>query len=99
MPHDVYEGDEVVVRCSGVSSGMIGEVMYYKDESLLATHYHASGYTIPKASPSDSGSYSCEVHQLVFYRFTTERTRAVSGSHADHQALAAHQGELSDPVP
>ncbi|XP_045837905.1 Fc receptor-like protein 2 isoform X2 [Meles meles] len=77
MPHDVYEGDEVVVRCSAVSSGMIGKVMYYKDESLLATHYHPSGYTIPKASPSDSGSYPCEVHQLVFYRFTTERTSSV----------------------
>ncbi|XP_059001395.1 Fc receptor-like protein 4 [Mustela lutreola] len=77
LPHDVYEGDEVVVRCSGVSGSMTGEVMYYKDESLPATHYHASGYTTPNASPSDSGSLSREVRQLVFYRLTTERTRSV----------------------
>uniref|UniRef100_M3YMQ1 Ig-like domain-containing protein n=1 Tax=Mustela putorius furo TaxID=9669 RepID=M3YMQ1_MUSPF len=77
LPHDVYEGDEVVVRCSGVSGSMTGEVMYYKDESLPATHYHASGYTTPNASPSDSGSLSREVRQQVFYRLTTERTRSV----------------------
>ncbi|XP_008698978.1 Fc receptor-like protein 2 [Ursus maritimus] len=76
MPRHVYEGDEVVVRCSGDSSDMIGKVMYYKDGSLLATYHGISSHTISNARPSDSGSYSCEVHELFFYRFRTGKTRA-----------------------
>lgn len=76
MPRHVYEGDEVVVRCSGDSSDMIGKVMYYKDGSLLATYHGISSHTISNARPGDSGSYSCEVHELFFYRFRTGKTRA-----------------------
>ncbi|XP_054567575.1 Fc receptor-like protein 2 [Eptesicus fuscus] len=61
-----YEGDRVVVRCSGEDNGKIRRLMYYKDGSRIATYSSASSYTISNARPSDSGSYYCKTDRQKF---------------------------------
>ncbi|KAM9692395.1 Fc receptor-like protein 2 [Dama dama] len=55
MPYYAYEGDEVVVRCSGRDNNKIKRLMFYKDGAWLPTYYNT--YIISNARPSDSGSY------------------------------------------
>lgn len=61
-----YEGDSVVVRCSGEDNDKIRRLMYYKDGSRIATYSSASSYTISNARPSDSGSYYCKTDRQKF---------------------------------
>lgn len=71
-----YEGDRVVVRCSGKDNGKIKKLMYYKDGSRIATYSSASSYTISNARPSDSGSYYCKSDKSLLYFFEeTEGSR------------------------
>ncbi|XP_038527671.1 Fc receptor-like protein 2 isoform X1 [Canis lupus baileyi] len=77
MPSYAYEGDEVVVKCSGERNNRIMTLTYYKDGSLLATYHNLSSYTISNARPSDSGSYSCEANRKFFFVHKTEKTRSV----------------------
>lgn len=62
-----YEGDRVVVRCSGEDNGKIKRLMYYKDGYRIATYSSASSYTISNARPSDSGSYNCKADRKKFF--------------------------------
>lgn len=76
IPNNAYEGDQVVIRCSGEKNDKIKRLMYYKDGSQISTYYTASSYTIPNARPSDSGSYFCKADRKLFlFIDVTEETR------------------------
>uniref|UniRef100_A0A8D2APA9 Fc receptor-like protein 2 n=1 Tax=Sciurus vulgaris TaxID=55149 RepID=A0A8D2APA9_SCIVU len=76
IPNDVYEGDQVVIRCSGEKNDKIKRLMYYKDGSQISSHHNAPSYTISNARPSDSGSYFCKADRKLFFIIdVTEKTR------------------------
>ncbi|XP_012663954.1 Fc receptor-like protein 3, partial [Otolemur garnettii] len=78
MPHKAYEGDRVVIQCSGEKNKNIRRLMYYKDGSLISTYDSASSYTISHARASDSGSYYCKADRKYFlFVDVTEETRSV----------------------
>lgn len=64
-----YEGDRVVVRCSGEDNSKIQKLRYYKDGSEIDSFSSASSYTISNARPSDSGRYSCSSIRTKFFFF------------------------------
>ena len=77
MPRYAYEGDRVVVRCSGEENNKIKRLMYYKDGSRISTNYSTSSYVISNARPSDSGSYYCKADRKYFlFVDVTEETRS-----------------------
>ncbi|OWK04870.1 hypothetical protein Celaphus_00001861 [Cervus elaphus hippelaphus] len=104
MSYYAYEGDQVVVRCSGRDNNKIKRLMFYKDGAWLPAYYNT--YIISNTRPSDSGSYYCKAKRRVFvFIDDTEETRsawftvqAVSRTSFDNQTLAAHRGSLSNPV-
>ena len=76
MPYYAYEGDQVVVRCSGRDNNKIKRLTFYKDGAWLPTYYNT--YIISNARPSDSGSYYCKAKRKVFlFIDDTEQTRSV----------------------
>ncbi|XP_069856124.1 Fc receptor-like protein 2 [Dipodomys merriami] len=78
MPHDAYEGDQVVIRCSGNNNGQIRRLKFYKDGVQLATYSSASSYTISNAKRGDSGSYYCKAdRELFLFVDVTEETNSV----------------------
>lgn len=78
MPRNAYEGDQVVVRCSGEDNSKIKKLMYYKDGSRIATYHSHSGYTISNARSSDSGSYNCKADRTLFlFVDVTEESRSI----------------------
>lgn len=78
IPKDVYEGDQVVIRCSGKNNDRILSLKYYKNGSPIATYNYATSYIISNARRSDSGSYLCEaIRELHFYSHVTEKSRTI----------------------
>ncbi|KAM7054294.1 Fc receptor-like protein 2 [Molossus nigricans] len=78
MPRHAYEGDRVVVACSGENNSKIKRLMYYKNGHRIATYHSASSYTISNARSSDSGSYYCKADRTWFlFVDTTEETTSV----------------------
>ncbi|XP_037062626.1 Fc receptor-like protein 2 isoform X3 [Peromyscus leucopus] len=78
MPPHAYEGDRVVIRCTGHKNGDIKRLKYFKDGSHIATYSSASSYTISNARFSDSGSYFCKADRKFFlFIDTTEETRSM----------------------
>lgn len=78
MPHYVYEGDQVVVRCFGENYYKIKRLMYYKDGYHITTYPSASSYFISNVRPSDSSSYYCKADRKLFlFVDTTEETRSI----------------------
>ncbi|XP_060259217.1 Fc receptor-like protein 3 isoform X3 [Ovis aries] len=76
MPYYAYEGDQVVVRCSGRDNNKIKRLTFYKDGAWLPAYYNT--YIISNARPSDSGSYYCKAKRRVFlFIDDTEQTRSV----------------------
>ncbi|XP_054995879.1 Fc receptor-like protein 2 [Sorex araneus] len=67
VPRHAYEGDQVVVRCSGEDNDKIRKLMYYKNGDRIATYDDASKYTISNAKISDSGSYYCKTERKKFW--------------------------------
>ncbi|XP_049628524.1 Fc receptor-like protein 2 [Suncus etruscus] len=63
MPRYAYEGDEVVVRCSGENNTFFKKLIYYKDGLQIAVYKSVLSYTILHATISDSGSYYCKIHK------------------------------------
>ncbi|XP_070640174.1 Fc receptor-like protein 2 isoform X5 [Bos indicus] len=75
MPYYAYEGDQVVVRCSGRDNNKIKRLTFYKDGAWLPAYYNT--YIISNARPSDSGSYYCKAKRKVFlFIDDTEQTRS-----------------------
>lgn len=75
MPYYAYEGDQVVVRCSGRDNNKIKRLMFYKDGAWLPAYYNT--YIISNARPSDSGSHYCKAKRRVFlFIGDTEETRS-----------------------
>uniref|UniRef100_A0A8C6EAL2 Uncharacterized protein n=1 Tax=Moschus moschiferus TaxID=68415 RepID=A0A8C6EAL2_MOSMO len=76
MPYYAYEGDEVVVRCSGRDNNKIKRLMFYKDGAWLPSYYNT--YIISNAGPSDSDSYYCKAkRRVLLFIDGTEQTRSV----------------------
>lgn len=75
MSYYAYEGDQVVVRCSGRDNNKIKRLMFYKDGAWLPAYYNT--YIISNTRPSDSGSYYCKAKRRVFvFIDDTEETRS-----------------------
>lgn len=70
LQRHAYEGDRVVVRCSGEENDKIKKLMYYKDGSQIASYSSASSHSISNARPRDSGSYFCKADRTKFFFFT-----------------------------
>lgn len=66
MPRYAYEGDRVVVRCSGKKNDKIVNLIYYKDRSRIATYSNSTSHIISNAKPSDSGIYYCKASKNLF---------------------------------
>jgi Fc receptor-like protein len=75
LPHRSYEGDQVVISCTGKNNGDIKRLKYFKDGYHIETYSSASSYTIRNARRGDSGSYSCKADRKFFlFIDTTEET-------------------------
>lgn len=66
IPRYAYEGDRVVVRCSGKKNDKIVNLIYYKDRSRIATYSNSASHIISNAKPSDSGIYYCKASKNFF---------------------------------
>ncbi|XP_058430113.1 Fc receptor-like protein 2 [Marmota monax] len=76
IPYNVYEGDQVVIRCSGETNDKINRLTYYKDGFQISTYHNATSHTISNARRSDSGSYFCKAERTLFPPIgVTEETR------------------------
>lgn len=75
VPHHAYEGDQVVIRCTGKNNGDIKRVKYFKNSHHIATYSGSSSYTIDNAGLGDSGYYFCKADRKLFlFIDTTEET-------------------------
>lgn len=75
VPHHAYEGDRVVIRCTGQNNGDIKRVKYFKNSHHIATYSGSSSYTIDNAGLGDSGYYFCKADRKLFlFIDTTEET-------------------------
>ncbi|XP_051012877.1 Fc receptor-like protein 2 [Acomys russatus] len=78
VPSRAYEGDRVVISCTGEKNSNIKRLKYFKDGSHLSTYGSASSYVISNARLSDSGSYSCKADRKLFlFIDVSEETRSV----------------------
>lgn len=66
IPYRAYEGDRVVISCTGERNGDIKRLKYFKNGYHIATYSSASSYIIENARSSDSGSYSCKADRKFF---------------------------------
>lgn len=75
VPQHAYEGDQVVIRCTGQNNGDIKRVKYFKNSHHIATYSGSSSYTIDNAGLGDSGYYFCKADRKLFlFIDTTEET-------------------------
>lgn len=78
VPQRAYEGDRVVISCTGEDNDNIKRLKYFKDGSHLSTYGSASSYIISNARFSDSGYYSCKADRKWFlFIDVPEETKSV----------------------